>query len=223
MGADGDSEQQPTAAAAVPSMDSVQTLKFPPPSAFDGSEDKFEDFEFKLKGYMSLSNIKFRRMMNVSRDSENPIDYEQLDSDQKAMAIQLQNALVALCSGAALQVIRREEDSDNGFETWRKLCSRFAPSKRSRATGRMNAILNWQFKMDDFENSFGQWESEIERYEKEQGSDFPSEIKIGILLSKAEGQLQQHLLLNTDLNTPYQQVRSIIVNYYRHGRLLQQL
>ena len=87
----------------------------------------------------------------------------------------------------------------------------------------MNAILNWQFKMDNFENSFGQWESEIERYEKEQNSDSPSEIKIGILLSKAEGQLQQHLLLNTDLNTPYQQVRNIIVNYFRHGRVLQQL
>ena len=49
MGDQGGSEQQPTAAAAAPSMDSVQTLKFPPLAVFDGPEEKFEDFEFKLK------------------------------------------------------------------------------------------------------------------------------------------------------------------------------
>jgi len=106
MGDQSGSEQQPTAAAGVPSMDSVQTLKFPPPSVFDGSEDKFEDFEFKLKGYMSLSNVKFRKAMNAARDSDEPIDYDLFHSDGKAMAIQLQNALVALCSGPALQLIR---------------------------------------------------------------------------------------------------------------------
>ena len=142
MGDQTGSEQQPTAAAAVPSMDSVQTLKFPPPSVFDGSEDKFEDVGFKLKGYMSLSNMKFRRAMNEAKDSEEPIDYNLLDSEWQAMAVQLQNALVAFCSGSALQVVRKEGDSDDGFETCRKLCSRFAPSKRSRATGRMSAILN---------------------------------------------------------------------------------
>ena len=61
------SEQPSTAATAVPMMDSVQTLKFPPPGIFDGSEEKFEDFEFKLKSYMSLSNPKFRKMMNAAK------------------------------------------------------------------------------------------------------------------------------------------------------------
>ena len=76
MGDQSDSEQQPTAAAAVPSMDSVQTLKFPPPTVFDGSEDKFEDFGFKLKGYMSLSNAKFRKAMHAAKASKEPIDYD---------------------------------------------------------------------------------------------------------------------------------------------------
>ena len=81
MGEHSDSEQQPRAPAAVPSTDLTQTLRFPPPDVFDGSEDQFEEFEFKMKGYMSLSDVRFRRLMNNSRHAIDPIDFEKLASE----------------------------------------------------------------------------------------------------------------------------------------------
>ena len=50
------SDELPMATPTFPSMDAVQTWKVPPPDAFDGSEDDFDEFEFKLKGYMSSSD-----------------------------------------------------------------------------------------------------------------------------------------------------------------------
>ena len=85
------------ATAAVPSLN-VQTLKFPPPDVFDGSEDKFDEFEFNMKGFMSLSDVRFRRLMNDSKNAADEIDYNKFSSEEQVMAIQLQRMLETCAS-----------------------------------------------------------------------------------------------------------------------------
>ena len=96
MGDQCDSEQQPMATAAVPSLN-VQTLKFPPPDVFDGSEDKFDELEFKMKGFMSLSDVRFRRLMNDAKEATDPINFDKLSSEEQIMTIQFQRVLETLC------------------------------------------------------------------------------------------------------------------------------
>ena len=57
------------ATAVVPNMDAVQTLEFPPPDVFDGSDDKFDEFEFDMKGLMTRSDVRFRKMTNDASDA----------------------------------------------------------------------------------------------------------------------------------------------------------
>ena len=140
MGDQSDSEQQPIATAAVPSLNAVQTLRFPPPDVFDGSEDKFDEFEFKMKGFTSLSDVRFRRLMNDAKEATDPINFDKLSSEEQNMAIQLQIVLETLCCGSALEILRRE-DTDNGFETWRRLCSRYILPKRFRSIQRLTSVL----------------------------------------------------------------------------------
>ena len=87
----------------------------------------------------------------------------------------------------------------------------------------MNTILTYNFNDKDFETSFEAWEADIEKYGTEEIQKFPDEIKIGVLTSKAPPQLQQYLMLNTDLQTPYNEIRKIVIDYFRNGRVISQL
>ena len=88
----GEAGSQATAGLA---FDSTQALKFPAPRSFSGKEDEFEQFSFKLKGYLSLSNPRFRQLMNEARDRTTPIQETDLEGEDRRMAVQLQNALIA--------------------------------------------------------------------------------------------------------------------------------
>ena len=136
------------------------------------------------------------------------------------MSIQLQNILIALCEGAAMKIVQRQEESENGFEAWRQLTLRFDGSRRSKATGHMTTILQWNFNMKDFEASFNDWEAEIEKYNRIEVTDFPDEVKIGILMTRISGPLQEHLMLNQTLDTPWADIRNLILNYFKTGRLV---
>ena len=93
-----------------------------------------------------------------------------------------------------------------------------------KATNRITKILNWKFKPDDLEQSFNEWENEIFKYETEQTTVIGDDVKIGILLSRVpQGALQDHLLLQTDLAMPYENIRTIVTNYFKTGTLFRQI
>ena len=97
------------------------------------------------------------------------------------------------------------------MDSRRQLWERYRPITRARATNRMSTIIFWKFNQRDFENSSNEWENEINRYDAEASSRFPDEVKIGILIHQTTGPLQQHLQLNTDTGTPYQDLRACMI------------
>ena len=202
-------------------------LRFPPPKPFTGDEHKFEEFNTKLKSFLNMANPNFRQHMIVAQDSEEPLPYENFTPQVQVLATQLQSALVALCEGPAYKIVTRDAECVNGFESWRRLWARYKPIKRAKTTNRMTKILNWKFDTGkDFENSFNDWEAEITKYESEmpEGTQpIQSEIKAGILLGRTTGPLQEHLLLNTDVSTPYEEIRIKILNYFKTGTLFNTL
>ena len=154
MSAEAGTFDRTAAGSGGPSIEPTQILRFPAPKPFGGKDDDFEQFSNKLKSYLALSNPAFRKLMNDARDADDQIDFESLADDHKQMAVQLQNALISLTEGPAAKLVQTDEDTENGFETWRRLNVRYTMSKRSRATGRMHTILTWNFNYNDFETSF---------------------------------------------------------------------
>ena len=144
-----------------------QGLRFPCPKSFDGSQAKFDDFAYKLRAYLAMSNPRFKEMMTHVQDLEIEPNWAALTIEDLRLGAQLQNALNALCEGPAARIVQRDERSDNGFETWRLLWRRYKPLKRAKATTRLTTILEWKFDFKDFENSFNDWEAEIYRYDSE--------------------------------------------------------
>ena len=109
--------------------------------------------------------------MKDAKEATDEIDFDLYDADEKPLAIVLQNALVLLCEGSSQNIVNRDDECVNGFETWRRLWVRYSIQKRQKATTRMTRILQWNFKFtqQDCENDFEEWESEIDKHRKEQG------------------------------------------------------
>ena len=101
-----------------------QPLNFSPPKAFKGKEEDFELFSYKLKAFLNLAHAGFRIAMSAATQEDAEIDFNTLNAERQAMAIQLQNALITLTDGLALRIVKRQEQSENGFEAWRQLCLR---------------------------------------------------------------------------------------------------
>ena len=88
------------------------------------------------------------------------------------------------------------------------------PSK-AKSVGRLTKILKPDFNMNAFEDTFSSWEDEILKYEKETKTQLSDDVKIGILMTEIKGPLQQHLRLHATMVTRYQEIKEIIVNFFR--------
>ena len=62
---------------------------------------------------------------------------------------------------------------------------------------------------------FLQWEYDINRYEKDNGTALPDGVKTAILRNKTKGALQQHLQLRAGQITNYNEIRVVILDYYK--------
>ena len=176
MGDEDEVEAQPGSTAAAPATASSSNatgsstggtwghLRFNPPKNFDGKEQTFEEWSYKLRAYLALSNAKFKKNMVEYENYDEPVDFDILHQDEQVMATQLQNILISLCDGPAARIVHRSEsDFDNGFEFWQLLFKRYAPLKRAKTTNRLTKIINWTFKEHDLETSFNECETEIYR------------------------------------------------------------
>ena len=68
---------------------------------------------------------------------------------------------------------------------------------------------------EDPEETFSQWEFELNKYERDNGQALPEFVKIAVILNETKGPLQQHLQLLAGQSPNYNQVRTTIMEYYR--------
>ena len=118
-------------------------LKIEPPTKFTGgSKDNYEDFERRLRTYLSLTDTRFPKLlkwavqqgMPITNDSvKTHLDSENYVAEQVNVVLTQMNpflyyTLVSLIEGAAYTILE-QVDEENGFEAYRKLYARFAKTK----------------------------------------------------------------------------------------------
>ena len=193
-----------SASGATPSPnveDSVGSLKIPPPKGFarkkedDGLE--FETFSRQLKAYLNLQSPRYKELMIAAEQSPDPVGMPTNGDDQE-LARTLQNFIIFACSDRTGRVVYRDDSDENGFESWRRLYVRYAPSKRVKFFRHMQKILMWRFNEASLETDLNDWEAEIEKYERGSSKTIGDEVKIGVLMAHLPTSLQNHLQLNHD-------------------------
>ena len=142
-----------------------------------------------------------------------------LDPTQASKAVDLSRylhyTLIKFCQGAAATVVRQNRYNANGCETLRFLRNRFSLPVGTRSVGYLTKLLEPSFNEAQFEEQFLQWEYDINRYEKDNGTALPDGIKIATLLNKTKGALQQHLQLRAGRITNHNEIRAVILDYYK--------
>ena len=213
-------------------------LKIEPPTKFTGgSKDNYEDFERRLRTYLSLTDTRFPKLlkwvvqqgMPISTDSVSTyLSSENYSADQVNLVLTQMNpflyyTLVSLIEGSAYTILE-QVDEENGFEAYRKLYARFAKTKMQNAIMRMAAIINIKFQDTTFENTFSEWEGEIHKLESALRTErtdgkLADEVKIGILIAGTTGKIHDHLCLSLKDVSTYADARDIVINYLKSRNL----
>ena len=132
----------------------------------------------------------------------------------KVEATDLRYTLINICSGAAATTCRQHQ-SQNGFEIYRQLCGRFSIPLGTRLIGYLTKLLKPTFDINNFEETFSQWEFEIYKFERDNGQAFPESVKIAVILNETKGPLQQRLQLLAGQSPSYSTVRTTRMEYYK--------
>ena len=102
-----------------------------------------------------------------------------------------------------------------GLEVYRQLCLRFSTPLGTRSIGYLTKLLKPTFDHNNFEESFSNWEFELQRYEADNTTRLPDQVKIAVLMNETRGPLRQHLHLNAGTSPTYAAIRATIMEYYR--------
>ena len=95
------------------------------------------------------------------------------------------------------------------------LHNRFSLQVGTRSVGCLTKLLEPTFNEAQLEEHFLQREYDINLCEKDNGAALADGVKIAILLNKTKGALQQHPPLRAGQITNYNEIRAVILDYYK--------
>ena len=172
---------------------------------------------------MGLHDPFYPRMFRLAEQAPQQVTEQHLRAaaptvDEAETWIQLDNnlkyVLINITTGSAATVCRQHQH-EIGLEILRQLHIRFALPIGTRSIGYLTKIMKPTFDHNNFEESFSSWEFDVNRYERDNNTQLPDQIKIAILLNETKGPLQQHLQLSASTAPTYNDVRLVIMEYYR--------
>ena len=193
----------PTAAAVEDPTDgltSAHKLKLKPPP-FDGSYNNFEEWSYKFTAYMGLQNTFYPRMFRLAEQATQPVTEQHLRTAASTLEeadhwVQLDNnlkyILINVTTGSAATLCRQFQH-EIGLEILRQMHNRYALPVGTRSIGYLTKLLKPTLDPNNFEESFSNWEFELNRHEREDNIQLPDQVKIAVLMNETEGPLQRHL------------------------------
>ncbi len=173
------------------SIVNMHGYKMQPPT-FTGEYGTFEEWEYKFQAYMGLMDHQLPQPLENSENSTTTIREADLvaaanNTDEANKWIQpstdLRYILVNICSGSAATICRQYQ-THNGFEIYRQLCSRFSIPLGTMPIGYLTKFLKPTFDMNNFEETFSQWEFELNKFERDNGQALPESVKIAVILQQ---------------------------------------
>ena len=115
----------------------------------------------------------------------------------------------------------RQYQHEIGLEVLRQLNIRFALPVGTKSIGYLTKLLRPTFDSNNFEESFSNWEFELNKYEQDNNTQLPDQVKIAVLMNETKRPVQQHLHLVAGATPTYTAIRSTIMEYYAFTRFQQ--
>ena len=176
----------------VAALAATHKLKLKPPT-YDGNYATYEEWKYKFAAYMGLQDPFYPRMFRLAEAAARPVTEAHLrqaattleEADAWVQPDQnLKYVLINVTTGAAATLCRQHQH-EIGLEVLRQLNMRwFALPVGTRSIGYLTKLLKPTFDSNNFEESFSNWEFEVNRYERDNNTQLPDQVKIAVLMKK---------------------------------------
>ena len=206
----------------ITALAATHKLKLKPPT-YDGNYATYEEWKYKFTAYMGLQDPFYPRMFRLAEAATQQVTEAHLRQaattlEEAEAWVQLdQNlkyVLINVTTGAAATLCRQHQH-EIGLEVLRQLNIRFSLPVGTRSIGYLTKLLKPTFDNNNFEESFSNWEFELNKYERDNNTQLPDQVKIAVLMNETKGPLQQHLHLMAGATPTYTDIRATIMEYYR--------
>ena len=168
-------------------------LKLKPPT-YDGNYATYEEWNFKFTAYMGLQDTFYPRMFRLAEQAAQQVTEARLrqaattveEADAWVQLDQnLKYVLISVTTGAAATLCRQHQH-EIGLEVPRQMNMRFSLPVGTRSIGYLTKLLKPTFGANNFEESFSTWEFELNRYERDNNTHLPDQVKIAVLMNKTK-------------------------------------
>ena len=206
----------------ITALAATHKLKLKPPT-YDGNYATYEEWKYKFTAYMGLQDPFYPRMFRLAEAATQQVTEAHLRQaattlEEAEAWVQLdQNlkyVLINVTTGAAATLCRQHQH-EIGLEVLRQLNIRFSLPVGTRSIGYLTKLLKPTFDNNNFEESFSNWEFELNKYERDNNTQLPDQVKIAVLMNETKGPLQQHLHLMAGATPTCTDIRATIMEYYR--------
>ena len=206
-------------------------IKLFPPPVYYGELDKWDDWSWQLKRYVGLYKPLAKTLMDEIEVNAQQVvtdslceayDVQQTSPQNNQLSLfakQLAYMLAQITDGAARAIVRNE-DTESGFEIWRRLYNQFSLPTRARATNLLNEIIAFRLRSDHLESDLSDFIILKNRHEKPTGVPLDNDLLITLIMQKTTGPLQQHMGLNVRNITTFTEAQEIVYSYIKSRHLV---
>ena len=200
----------------------VHKYKLKPPT-YNGDHGTFEERKYKFHAYMGSQRGEHDKLMKQTERATTRITDTDLDTATqtqeeatlwKQLSQEMKYILTRITTGGAATVCRQHQH-ETGYEIYRQLNNRYAIPVGTGSIGYLTKLLKPTLDPNNFDESFSNWEFELARFERDNNTTLPDQVKVANLWNETAGPLQQHLQLLAGTYQTYTAVRQTIMEYYR--------
>ena len=228
QGAEGP-PQAPPQGTAVPFDTGGKVLKAPDtfsPNTIEEEVSQWGDWAFAFRNFLSFMDWGYLTDLKMAEQRTAPIDSTDYNGDffegredRKVRGMKLYSVLSSYLRNRPLKVLRAVDDM-NGFEVWRRLTAELEPSSRSRSLAMAQALVGFpsMSKGASLMDYILTYEKLVNEYERLSGVQYDCNLKLGTLLKGIPLQLRQHVMVDINDRTTYQELRSKLLQYERSNQ-----
>ena len=184
------------------------------PDVFDTDDPvRYSLWREQVLNWLTFCDSRYADLVKDVEELDTGTDMESMTDEVKELSTKLYSILSSYLKGPALQVVRSNMGTRNGFGVWSSLKSLYAPRARPRALAIGQAIMqhpSFSQQRSMLENLL-QFDQFLDQYELASGAKMPDDIAVSTVLRCVDTQTRRHLEMVMDDKMDYRSLKDKLI------------
>jgi len=185
---------------------------------YDGSEEKFPNYQFQMLNFAGRINPVCAEHMNLAVQCVDELAMNKLSESAQAISRQVYFWLSMTTSGSALDIVKDALDG-SALEAWRQLTLKSAVKSSRQKLGMLRQLMDFDFgSLDSFESRCRTFEQLTKQYEAQTGETVSQNTRMAALLGTAPEEVRKLLQLNAQSYSCYADMKTAVLDFARNSK-----